>query len=131
MGGKKSQTGRLPDSELEIMQVLWQKDEMLSRTEIEEILLERGKEWDTSTVNSLLGRLKNKGYLEYEKCGKKYVYLPTISEEDYLKRESRHLLSHLFRGKPVNFIAALVKDNQISEQEIQELEAFLEEQKRR
>lgn len=129
--GNRKEYGRLPESEVEVMQVLWACQKELSRPEIEEKLNERGKEWDTSTVNSLLSRLKKKGCLEAKRDGKRYVYRPLVSEEDYLQEESRKLLFRLYHGKPVNFIAALVQGNEISPEELRELEDFLEAQKRR
>ncbi len=123
---------RLPDAELEIMQVLWESSEALSRPEIEERL--RGGErsaWDTSTVNSLLGRLRGRGFLEAVREGKRYYYRPLVLEEEYLQAESKKILSRLFRGKTVNFLAALVEGDQISEEEFAELEEFLQQRKGR
>lgn len=131
MAKDKTELVRLPDSELEIMQILWGSQEALSRPEIEEYLAAEGMEWDTSTVNSLLGRLKNRGFLASEKNGKKYYYHALVTEEEYLQVESKKLLSKLFRGKTVNFLAALVEGDQISEEEFSELEEFLRQRKER
>lgn len=127
----KAQTdhGRLPDAELEIMQVLWEHETMLSRPEIETYLKAKELDWDTSTVNSLLSRLKTRGFLRAEKAGKKYFYKTLVSEEEYLQTEGRKLLTKLFRGKTVNFIAAFAEGDQISEEEFEELEEFLNQRK--
>ena len=121
--------GRLPDAELEIMQVLWEHETMLSRPEIETYLREKELDWDTSTVNSLLSRLKTRGFLRAEKEGKKYFYKTLVSEEAYLQTESKKFLTKLFGGKTVNFIVALAEGNQISEEEFEELEEFLNQRK--
>ena len=120
---------RLPDSELAVMQVLWDKERPVTRPEIDEALAEE-KSWTTSTIVALLARLEAKGFLTHEKQGRGYLYRARISRDEYLASESSALLESLYRGSAKNFLAALHRGGSLNEQEIDELERYLDELKR-
>ena len=119
---------RLPDSELAVMQVLWDKGGSVTRPEIEEALSAE-KKWTTSTVVALLSRLESKGYITHQKQGRGYLYQAAVSREDYLAAESSALLESLYRGSAKNFLAALHLGGALNAQDIDELEAYLNELK--
>jgi predicted transcriptional regulator len=57
---------RLPDSELEVMQVLWELDAPATRSEVEAVLKDRHPMAQT-TLLTLLSRLAKKGFVSIEK----------------------------------------------------------------
>ena len=79
---------RLPDSELEIMMIIWDLDKPVTRFEIEE-RMEEGRKLSPTTILSFLSRLQEKGFLEVRKAGKNNVYHALIGREDYMRAESR------------------------------------------
>ena len=85
---------RLPDSELELMQIIWQKEPPVSRTEIE-ASLKYDHALAATTILTLLTRLCEKGFLQIEKQGRANLYTPLISQREYLASESRSLLDKL------------------------------------
>ena len=62
---------RLPDTELEIMKVIWENGATLSTSEIK-ASLEEQRPWNVSALQTLLNRLIDRGFLESYKEGKKY-----------------------------------------------------------
>ena len=81
---------RLPDSELALMQIIWQLDSPVSRTDIESALAGR-RPLAATTILTFLSRLCDKGFLAVERHGKTNVYTPLVSQKDYLASESpRH-----------------------------------------
>jgi len=115
---------RLPESELEIMMILWKKGGAMNRMEIEAQLK---KEVAAPTVLSFLNRLEAKGFVRVEKVGKLNWYTPLVRENDYLRRESRNILQKLYRNSIRNFMAALYDGDGPSREELEELQAFLDE----
>lgn len=115
---------RLPDSELKIMQALWQAATPLTRAQLEQ-LLNKEDEWAPTTVLSLIGRLENKGFVERIKEGKGYLYLALISQHKYMQYESKLVLNKLFGGSPTTFMAALYDGKGLTDDEITELEEYL------
>ena len=120
----KKQIRRLPDSELEIMQVVWQKEPPVSRIEIEETM-KGDHTLAAPTILTLLTRLCEKGFLQMEKQGRANAYTPLISQKAYLASESRNLLDKLYGGSIKTFANALC-DSGISKDELKELRELLE-----
>lgn len=118
---------RLPDSELELMQIIWDLEPPLSRQDIEE-KLPPDRPLAPTTVLTFLDRLREKGFLRAEKRGKTNYYTPLVSRREYLARESRGVLDRLFGGSVSAFATALV-DGGVSREEIQRLRELLEEGK--
>ena len=102
----KQSIRRLPDSELELMQIIWQKEPPVSRTEIEENL-KKDHTLAATTILTLLTRLCEKGFLKLEKQGRANLYTPLISQREYLASESRSLLDKLYGGSIKNLSNAL------------------------
>ena len=122
----KKQIRRLPDSELEIMQVVWQKEPPVSRIEIEEAI-KGDHTLAATTILTLLTRLCEKGFLQMEKQGRANVYTPLVSQKEYLASECRSLLDKLYGGSIKTFANALC-DSGISKEELIELRKVLEKQ---
>lgn len=66
---------RLPASELQIMQVLWEGHPDMSRLEIQQVI-HRKRDLAPTTINSLLSRLERKGFVSVRKEGKNNLYTP-------------------------------------------------------
>lgn len=115
---------RLPESELEIMQIIWRETAPVSRAVIEHTLNEKHP-LAPITILTLLTRLCDKGFLSQKKAGRTNVYEPLITEKDYLASESRLFLDRLFNGSVANFAVALC-DSGIKKEEVEELRRLLE-----
>ncbi|MCM1127368.1 MAG: BlaI/MecI/CopY family transcriptional regulator [Lachnospiraceae bacterium] len=115
---------RLPDSELEIMMIIWDYDKPVTRTEIEE-RLDGERKLSPTTVLSFLSRLQEKGFLKVEKSGKNNIYLALIRREDYMRTESRNILKRLYQNSARNFLAALYDGEALTEEELEELEDYI------
>ena len=120
---------RLPDSELEIMMIIWDYNKPVTRFEIEE-RLEEGRKLSPTTVLSFLSRLQEKGFLAVRKSGKNNVYLAQVEKEDYMRAESRNILKRLYQNSARNFLAALYDGDSLSEEDLKELEDYISEKRK-
>ena len=116
---------RLPESELEIMQIIWKEETPVSRMTIERALQEKHPLAPT-TILTLLTRLCEKGFLSLKKEGRSNLYDPLITEREYLACESRSFLDRMFGGSVAGFATALC-DSGIKKEELEELKRMLEE----
>jgi len=119
---------RLPESELEIMMIIWRHEGPVNRMEIEEHLQ---KDVAAPTVLSFLNRLEAKGFVSVEKIGKVNWYTPLVNEEEYLQKESKNIIQKMYRNSLKNFVAALYDGNGLSEEDMEELRKFLEEKRKK
>lgn len=111
--------GRLSETELEVMEMIWKCAEPVTVTQLLEIF--ESKDWKTSTVSTLLKRLIEKGFLIKSMSGKVNYYEPTLTWSEYKKYETQTFLHRLYNGKVKNFIAALVDDDELNQDDIAEL----------
>ena len=115
-------TAKIADSELEVMRVLWREGRPLSFTEIR-TALEGKTTWSKSTMQTFIGRLRDKGIIT---AHSHYVtlYSPNVTEEEYLKAEGQQFIDKLFHGSAKNLVAALCRNGQLGEDDIDELKSF-------
>lgn len=117
---------RLPESELDIMLVLWNGTPPMTRPEIEKVINTK-KNLSPTTILSLLTRLEAKNFVEVTKQGKMNLYTPLVSQTDYQAHESRSVLEKLYGNSLKKFVTSLYQGKKISSEEIQDLSDFLKE----
>lgn len=118
---------RLPDSELAVMLAVWNRGtEKVHTGEILEELRAAGyTSWKTQTVQNMLIRLTEKGYLTCEKLGRLNFYTPLVSMKEYQGRETDTLLERFYGGSARNLFAALVEKTTTSPQDLEEIRQLL------
>ena len=116
---------RLPDSELELMMIIWDAGRPMSRNEIEE-QLPGERQLSATTILSFLSRLQEKRFVQVRKEGRNNVYEPLVRKEDYLKQESRSIWKRLYQNSVGNFMTALGQGDELTDQDLDELQEFLD-----
>lgn len=117
---------RLPESELDIMLVLWNGAPPMTRPEIEKVINTK-KKLASTTIMSLLTRLESKNFVKVTKQGKMNLYTPLVSQSDYQTHESQSVLEKLYGNSLKKFVTTLYHGKKISSEEIQDLSNFLKE----
>ncbi len=115
---------KLPDSELDIMLIIWEFNRPVTRFEIEGEM-NGNKNLSATTILSFLSRLQEKGFLEVTKAGKNNIYTAVIDKESYMRMDSENVLKKLYRNSIKNFVASLYDGDNLSETDIKELEEYL------
>lgn len=115
---------KLSDTEMELMEVIWECEPPVTSTELLRIFAQRGKEWKAQTISTFLSRLVDKGALEAAKHGRTNKYVPLISPKDYKLAETQHVLDGLYQGSVKNLIAALYDGDKLSDEDIAELKQW-------
>ena len=120
---------RLPDAEFEIMKIIWRSEQPIT---MRGIINQMGpsRSWKPQTVLTFLARLIEKKFLSTEKVGNSRNYIPTITEEDYMRIETGGFLSR-YRGNSLGSLVRTMYDGEeLSSEDIQELKAWLNERER-
>ena len=120
-------TERISDAEYQVMEVLWEQSPLTAA----EVADRAGptRDWNIRTVKTLLARLLAKGALGYEEDGRRYLYRPLIERADYVATESRKLVDRLFGGRITPLVAQLAERDELTPEDIAEIEALLKELK--
>lgn len=115
---------KLPESELDIMLVLWKQTNDMSRSEIEKIVNQK-KTLAPTTILTLLSRLEKKGFVSIKRVGNLNKYHWLVSQEEYQQKEGKGMLEKLYGNSVKNFVAAMYQGREINEEDLKELEGFL------
>ena len=119
---------RITEAEHAVMEALWRRAP-LTAAEVADQVEARG--WSLATVKTLLSRLVTKQAVATEPDGKRFLYSPRIERADYLGGESRRLVDRLFGGRAASLFAHLAEEEALSDADIAEIEALLDELKRK
>lgn len=114
---------RITEAEHAVMEVLWDRPRQTAAEVCEDVCATRG--WSLATVKTLLSRLVQKGALEAEPDGRRFLYTPLIAREDYVGGESRRLVERLFGGSAVSLVAHLAETEALNDDDLAEIEALL------
>lgn len=119
----------LTKSEMQIMDVLWEADQPLSRADL--LAHEEGKSWKDSSVHILLnGLLQKEAICEagFVKRSKTYgrTFAPTMTREEYF---AMTIFSHRYQPDIVKLFEALLKREDISSEQLEEIQKLLDQKK--
>ncbi|WP_025852501.1 BlaI/MecI/CopY family transcriptional regulator [Paenibacillus ehimensis] len=114
--------GKMSETEMEVMEVIWELSTPVTVNQLLEIFESKG--WKTSTLSTLLKRLIEKGFLTKSMSGKVNYYNPALTFREYKKYETQSFLGRLYNGKVKNFIAALVDEDEFTQDDITELKEW-------
>ena len=115
----------ISEAEAVVMDVLWRQ----APRSAEEILAEVGptQAWQEGTVKSLLNRLLKKKAVKAERDGRRYLYAPRLTREQYVSQESKGLIDRLFDGRVAPLVAHFSEQRKLSRRDVADLRKLLEE----
>ena len=117
----------LTECEALVMKVIWNSEESLSLQEItERVNSQYHKDWKPQTVSTFLGRIVRRGYLTMKRKGRLFYYYPTISEEEYGRREITRCVDFWSEGKADVFLAAFSQERNLTEEEKQRIRSLID-----
>ena len=113
-------TPRINNSEFRFCEILWE-NEPVSSTDIVKLCKEK-LEWSKSTTYTIIKRLSDRGVVKF--VDKTVSSL--VSREDACKAESMAVVDRNFAGSLPGFVATFVGGRQLSEEELDELQAIID-----
>lgn len=116
---------KVSESELEVLKIIWNKEECTSK-EIAEELLNTTK-WKEKTIQTLITRLVEKDIVNVDKSNKKpYLYSPNVSEKEYKKFANESFINKLYNGSLNLMLSTFIKEHKLSKKDIDNLKNLLE-----
>lgn len=111
----------ITDSELEVMRLLWRSKHAMTVAELRSEL-EQSKDWNRSTINTLIIRLREKAAITHlDKYGPAQ-YVPLVTEDEYILAEEKAVLEKF--GSAKKLAAAMVRNGHLTDADIDELHAY-------
>lgn len=108
----------LTKAEEQIMQILWQLKEAIVKDILEQMPEPKPA---YNTVSTVVRVLESKGFIDHKAYGNSHVYFPLIQEDDYKKFTFDKMMSSYFSNSYHSLVSFLVKEKNMSLEELQEL----------
>jgi len=115
----------LANAELAVMDLLWRHDRMTAR-DLREQLYPDAARAQHGTVQRLLQRLEEKGYVERDRSLSVHLFSATISREAYAGGQLESLARKLTGGSLAPLITHMVEGGKVSPEEIERLRRILD-----
>jgi BlaI family penicillinase repressor len=110
-------------AETEILRLVWQRQEATVQQII--YLLPPNRKIAYKTVQTLLRRLENKGYLKHKARGKAHVFFSAVKRDKVIKKTVLEFLDRLFGGDPRPLMQFLAEEGHIKAKDIERLRKLI------
>ena len=116
---KKPKPNTLSRRERQIMDILYK----LEQATVADVLGRLTGKPNYSTVRAQLRVLEDKGHVQHEEHGLRYIYVPTVPRHIARRSALRHLVETFFEGSAEKVVAALLggEVSRISQEELDRL----------
>lgn len=116
---------KLSKSEEQLMQYIWEQEKAFMNELLE--MYPEPKPANT-TVATLLKRMKDKGYIDYEQLGRSRRYYPLVKKSDYFSRHINGLIRKYFDNSPSSFASFFTRETDLTEEELKDLQEIVKQE---
>lgn len=124
LGGRTMDIIKLFDSELKVMEIIWDK-EPISAKEIS-IILGNTIGWNKNTTYTIVKKLIDKNVIE--RVEPNFICTSRLKREQVQKAETMSLIERLYQGSRKAFFAAFLQNEELSREELEELKKLIDRQ---
>jgi BlaI family transcriptional regulator, penicillinase repressor len=117
------------DSELEILNILWEKGPSTVR-EIHEVL-EKNKDAGYTTTLKLMQIMHDKGLLKRDATSKSHIYTANISQSKTQGQLVKRMIDNVFNGSASQMVMQALGNHKPSTGELNEIKKYLEEMEKK
>ena len=114
---------KLTKAEEEIMQMIWDLKEVTVTQLIDHMPEPKPPH---SSVSSIVRILEKKEFVNHRQQGRSFVYYPAVAKADYSRFSIKRLVSNYFEGSMNELVSFLVKENDLSLIELEQIKKQLE-----
>jgi predicted transcriptional regulator len=111
------------ESELEILQVLWNEQNATVRTVHE--VLSKTKDSGYTTTLKLMQIMHEKGLVTRNDSSKTHIYQPAVSREKTQKLFLNKMIDSLFAGSSANLVLQALGGHNSSEEELEKIQELI------
>jgi predicted transcriptional regulator len=126
--GKKKLRAMSP-TETEILRLVWELNEATVQQIRDQLPSDRSLAYNT--VQTLLCRLEQKGYLKHRLKGRAHVFSALVKPREVIKTTVRDFLGRLFGGDPKPLVQFLAEDGKLDEEDIKRLREMIKKKKKK
>ena len=129
MTGRAKNRPALSAAEWHVMKVVWEFGPLAARDLYAH--LTDSQSWGYATVKTLLRRLVKKGWLDFEQVGNSYLYRAAVRRDKAVGAAIGEFSGRVLDGVLAPFVAYLAKQDQLTGDDLDQLEQIIQQQRRR
>lgn len=114
----------LSDAQREIMEIIWDRGEA-TVSEVRAALL-RNREVARNTVQTMIVRLEEKGWLKHRTSGRTFVYCANVPRRTSLGAKVSQMVDRMFAGSADELMTALLEYRGLSSDEAERIRAMID-----
>ena len=123
----KKELRAMSPAETEILRLVWSLGEATVQQICDRLPPDRKVTYNT--VQTLLSRLEQKGYLKHRNEGRAHVFFPVVKRQEVIRNTVVDFLDRLFGGDPKPLVQFLAEDGRIDEDDIGRLRTLIRKNK--
>jgi len=112
------------ESELEILQILWEKENATVREVHEE--LSKNKDSGYTTTLKLLQIMFEKGLVSRDDSNKTHIYQPAVNKQKTQKQLLDKMINTLFSGSSTQLVLQALGNQKATKDELDEIQKYLD-----
>ena len=114
---------QLSKAEEQVMQFLWKRKKAFMKDLLEDFPTPKPA---TTTVATLLKRMRDKGFVDYTTIGKSREYFPLVKKTDYFSKHVNGLIKNFFNNSASQFASFFTQETDLSEDELKALRKIID-----
>lgn len=115
----------LTKAEEQVMNYIWKLEKSFFRDIKEEFPDPKPA---TTTINTLLKRLIDKGFVDYKVYGNSREYFPLIPKNEYFSKKIKGIIKNSFNNSIEQFASFFTKETNLSEKDLKKLKEIVDNQ---
>jgi predicted transcriptional regulator len=113
----------LSNSEEQLMQILWKQERAFMKDLIDAYPDPKPA---TTTVATLLKRMQDKNFVDYEQIGRSREYFPLVKKKDYFSKHVNGLIKNFFNNSPSQFASFFTEETNLTKKELENLKTLID-----
>lgn len=113
----------LSKAEEQLMQFLWKHKKAYMKDLVDSY---EDPKPATTTIATLLKRMQEKGFVDYQQQGRSREYFPKVKKSDYFARHMNGLIKNFFNDSASQFASFFTQETDLSKKELEELRKLID-----
>lgn len=80
----------------------------------------------TTTIATLLKRIRDKGFIDYKVVNGARKYFPIVQKNDFISGRFKGLMQHYFENSPTQFASFFTKSTEMTKEQLEELKSIID-----
>ncbi|MFT7234152.1 MAG: BlaI family penicillinase repressor [Cyclobacteriaceae bacterium] len=114
----------LSKTEEQLMHYLWKLKKAFMKDLLQEFPEPKPA---TTTVATLIKRMRDKGFVDYKLYGNSREYFPLVQKSDYFSRHMNGLIKNFFNDSTSQFASFFTAKADLSNEQLEELKGMIDE----